>query len=52
VLLLILRLHECADPAAAKSLHSIVDSVVEPPQSIADFVANSAVVGAAPTETS
>jgi hypothetical protein len=48
VLLLILRLHECADPAAAKSLHS----VVEPPQSIADFVANSAVVGAAPTETS
>jgi hypothetical protein len=65
VSLLVLPLHECADPAAAKSataespvepLHSVAnsttaESVVEPLQSVADSVTNYAASGAALTKT-
>jgi hypothetical protein len=49
---LVLPLHECADPIAAESLHSIADSAVEPLQPIANFVADFDSAGIAPTETS
>jgi hypothetical protein len=48
----VLRLNECADPAAAESaaklLHSIAGSTVELLQSVADSTTD----GSAPTETS
>jgi hypothetical protein len=56
---LVLSLHECADPTAveplhsiAEPLHSIADSAAEPLQSVVDSVVDSAIAGAAPTETS
>jgi hypothetical protein len=54
----VLPLHECADPTAAKPLHSVVEplySVAEPLHYVAEphhSIADSAVAGAAPTETS
>jgi hypothetical protein len=49
---LVLPLHECADPTAAESLHSIADSAIEPLQPIANSVADFDSAGVAPTETS
>jgi hypothetical protein len=48
---LVLPLYECVDPAATEPLHSVAEplhSVAKPLHSVAD----SAAVGAAPTETS
>jgi hypothetical protein len=44
----VLPLHECADPTAAESLHSVADSAAEPLQ----FVTDSVAADAAPTKTS